>query len=187
MRPFWRLSLSLNDEPENLMILPPLDPSITDKIILLKCAKNPMPMPSGNACDRTKFWRAIQLEIPAFLHTVESFEISLDMQDNRMGVRAYQHPELETEIRRLDPENILLELIDLHLWKTIIPDEWEGTAHELQSTIEAENPYTRLFRYNTACGTYLSKLATSRPLRVQKLKTVNGYQRWCVRKDKHAE
>ena len=35
LRPFWRLSISLNDEPENLMVLPPVDESLSDKLMLL--------------------------------------------------------------------------------------------------------------------------------------------------------
>ena len=36
LTPFWRLSISVNDEPENLMVLPPIDESIEDKLILLR-------------------------------------------------------------------------------------------------------------------------------------------------------
>jgi hypothetical protein len=36
LKPFWRLSITLNDEPENLLILPPLDESLGDKIMLLR-------------------------------------------------------------------------------------------------------------------------------------------------------
>jgi hypothetical protein len=36
LEPFWRVSMSLNDEPENLMVLPPYNDSIKDKLILFK-------------------------------------------------------------------------------------------------------------------------------------------------------
>ena len=36
LTPFCRLSISVNDEPENLMVLPPIDESIEDKLILLR-------------------------------------------------------------------------------------------------------------------------------------------------------
>src|SRR6185503_20185531 len=41
--PFWRISLSLNDEPESLMILPPLDSDIEDKVMLLRAQKASVP------------------------------------------------------------------------------------------------------------------------------------------------
>ena len=52
LTPFWRLSISLNEEPENLLILPPFDESLRDKIILLKTNRCPMPMPTGTEAER---------------------------------------------------------------------------------------------------------------------------------------
>src|SRR5205823_3757594 len=39
MRLFRRLSISINDEPEFLQLLPPFDDSVRDKMNLYKCAK----------------------------------------------------------------------------------------------------------------------------------------------------
>jgi len=44
--PFWRVSVSLNDEPENLAIIPPIDDSLSDKIILCKVSRHELPMPT---------------------------------------------------------------------------------------------------------------------------------------------
>ena len=46
LTPFWRLFISANDEPENLMVLPPIDESVTDKLIPLKATNTSMPMPT---------------------------------------------------------------------------------------------------------------------------------------------
>ena len=48
LKPCWRLTISVNDEEENLAMLPPLDASIKDKIMLFKVAPATMPMP----CDK---------------------------------------------------------------------------------------------------------------------------------------
>ena len=42
------MSLSLNDDPERLQVLPPLDIDVRDKIIVLKVIKARMPMPTGS-------------------------------------------------------------------------------------------------------------------------------------------
>jgi hypothetical protein len=42
LTPFWRLSISVNDEPEKLMILPPIDESLSGvAIIRLNCMRTP--------------------------------------------------------------------------------------------------------------------------------------------------
>ena len=45
LKPFWRVTISLNDEPEDLHVLPPIDPGIEDKLILLRSYKQELPMP----------------------------------------------------------------------------------------------------------------------------------------------
>src|SRR5260370_19810970 len=62
---FWRLTISCNDEPENLMILPPMDESITDKVILFKVNSGAMPLPSETGEERTALRNALQAELPA--------------------------------------------------------------------------------------------------------------------------
>jgi hypothetical protein len=37
--PIWRMTISLNEEPESLQVLPPLDESLEDKIIILRATK----------------------------------------------------------------------------------------------------------------------------------------------------
>lgn len=187
LKPFWRLSLSMNDETENLMILPPLDQSIVDKIMLLKCEKNPLPIDSRTPEKRAASWEAIMAELPAFLDHVESFEIPEHMQDARMGVNSFLHPVLVEEVRRLDPEHHLLELIDIHLWKTEPDDYWTGTARELEKLLaEVVTGITwksNLLAWRQACGTYLSRLCNSKPDRVEKLSISHGIQKYLITKE----
>src|SRR5947199_8807639 len=68
LAPFWRLSVTVNDEPENLMVLPPIDDSIEDKLIILRAWKFPMPMPTATLQQRKAFWKRLEQELPAFLH-----------------------------------------------------------------------------------------------------------------------
>ena len=54
LKPFWRMSISCNEEPENLMILTPMDDSLADKMIILKAYRNPMPMPQSTRAENGK-------------------------------------------------------------------------------------------------------------------------------------
>jgi hypothetical protein len=69
--PWWRLSISLNDRPERLLVLSPLTDDIRDKIILLRASKYPMPMSAESAQEKEKFWQTFTAEIPAFLLLVD--------------------------------------------------------------------------------------------------------------------
>ena len=55
LSPFWRITISVNDELENLMILPPIDESLEDKLIILKAEKHAMPMPTETNEEREIF------------------------------------------------------------------------------------------------------------------------------------
>jgi hypothetical protein len=66
LKPFWRLSISLNDEPENLMILPPMEDSMEDKLISLKATQHEMAMPTITNEERQAFWNAMIRTLPAF-------------------------------------------------------------------------------------------------------------------------
>jgi len=83
LSPFWRLSISVNDEPENLMILPPISDSeqdsLGDKIILLRAKLTEMPMPSETLEQREAFWQTLMSELPAFLHFLLNWEVPKEM------------------------------------------------------------------------------------------------------------
>jgi hypothetical protein len=119
LTPSWRLTITLNDEAENLLILPPIDESLADKIILLKVNKKPMPMPTQTHEHRTAFWNALIEELPAFLWFLERWEIPPELKSERYGITHYHHPELLEAIDRLAPQTRLLWLIDAELFPDI--------------------------------------------------------------------
>jgi len=166
LKPFWRITQSLNDEPENLMSLPVIDESISDKMIILRAYKKPFPMPTAKTTDRVKFWNAICAQIPALLNLLCKTEIPEEMQADRYGIRYYQNQYILAEISDLAPEKRLLDLIDMCLFATdamSITEEYELTAHELQTRLLSDTSIQyearKLLTYNTTCGTYLGRLA----------------------------
>jgi hypothetical protein len=170
LSPLWRLTISVNDEPENLSILPPLDESLADKVILLRAYAKPMPMPTATLEEMSKFWHQLVKELPAFLYFIRrEWEIPKDLQCERYGVKHYHHPELVSAIRDLSPQFKLLKLIDSCLLSPERP-VWSGSAEALERELIKNDgsAYTakKLLYFNNACGTYLGHLAKDFPGRV---------------------
>ena len=176
LAPWWRLTISLNDRPERLLILPPLDEDIADKIILLRASCHPMPMPTETIEQREAFWDTLVGELPAFLHWLTNdFDIDEEWRSARFGVRAFHHPMLLTELEELSPAIALLDLIDqANIWE-VQSSIWEGTAKELRKLLldhqATRRDAERLLSWTNACGQYLNDLAKIRPLRVKQRRT----------------
>jgi hypothetical protein len=172
LRPFWRLSISLNAEPENLLVLPPIDESLMDKIILLRGHWHEMPMPTQGLEERSRFWRALMDELPAFIDYLLQWEIPQHIRSPRFGVASWQHPNLLDAIDALSPEVRLLGLIDAVLFGAgdKPPETQILTANELERRLMS-SPMAyearRLLTWDTACGTYLGHLAAKAPHRVE--------------------
>ncbi len=184
LRPFWRLTITVNDEPENLMVLPPLDESLDDKIILLKAERRDMPMPTATPEQREAFWNALVGELPAFLHHIDTFSIPERLVSQRFGITHYHHPELLGKLDDLSPEFKLLSIIDDHLLRGA--DVWRGKASDLERAItDSACPYShearRLLTWPTACGTYLGRLRRRHPERFVKAQIGNERERvWTI-------
>ena len=177
--PIWRLTISVNDEPENLIMLPPLEESIEDKIMLLKVGKAKMPMNSDCPRSRVDFWKGLRAEIPGFIHFVEKYEIPEEYKESRFGIRAFQHPDLVEILTEMTHENRLMELLDI----IVIPENgsWKGSQEDLELALFGDSIYKdqikKLLYYPTALQTYLRRLHKSLPERVKWYRS-HGKNRW---------
>ena len=203
LAPFWRVSISVNDEPENLMILPPIsdseNDSLGDKIILLRANLAEMPMPTETLEQREGFWQTLISELPAFLHFLLNWEVPKELRHPRYGMKTWHHPELLLALDALAPETRLLSLIDEVLFtehenelgggnlvtRSRTKDSWQGTAEELESLLRSHPAYgyeaQKLFSWSTACGTYLGRLAKKHPTRVKPDRSSNA-RKWFLRR-----
>jgi len=183
MKPFWRLSVSLNDEPENVMVLPPIDESIADKLMIFKTERNPMPMPTTTLEERAAFWNKLMSELPAFLNFLIRWEIPIELRSPRFGITHYHHPEVLSILDEMAPEYRLLNLIDdtffsaHELIKT--PSSMELTAEQIEGALTSHltncsHEARKLFSWPAACGTYLGRLAKKRPDRVKSHRTAES-------------
>ena len=162
LKPLWRLMICVNLEPDNLMVLPPIDEDIVDKIMLLKAYRKAMPMPVNTEIEKGIFWDTLMNELPAFVYwLLNEWEIPEQLR-GRFGVTPFHHPEIREILEELSP------WMRLHHWieRTILKDRniWSGTATELEQALKAEeNSLTyeekKKIPQNIWIGRYLSKLA----------------------------
>jgi len=188
LRPFWRVTISVNDDPENLEMLPPMqEESIQDKLIVLKCSPFPMVMPGA---ERDTRYAAIYAELPAFLHHLTEWQIPATHRSGRWGIVHYCHPELAVALLQLSPEGRLVDLLDsITLEQDGFPTrEWVGTATELLEALKADqqhgHEFSRMYQYGPArLGKHLSRLAKQMPERFGHKHATGNKQVWSVRQE----
>jgi hypothetical protein len=173
LAPFWRLSITLNDEPENLMVLPPVDESLADKLILLRADQVVMPMAANTNEERKALRDAIAEELPGFVHFLLNWVIPEDKRSPRYGITHWHHPDLLEAIDDLAPETRLLALIDRTLFTGKDPRPWRDKALVLEQKLTDSDSGVchearQLLKFNTALGTYLGRLAKRADSRVKK-------------------
>jgi hypothetical protein len=191
LSPFWRITISLNMEPENLLVLPPIDVDIADKIILLRVYSRAFP---AIANDRTTFWNVLTAEMPAFVHWVmHEWRVPHEMRGRRFGMLHYHHPELLGVLNQLTGQHRLLELIDASLWEHENVQGvayyngrrcWRGTALELETLLKDKDSPVRdqareLIQTGNVLGTYLGKLAARHPDRIVQQRT-SAKRSWII-------
>jgi hypothetical protein len=176
----WRIVIAVNDDPASLMVLPPLDKDIHDKLMIFRCRRG-LDLPEG----AFEQWRAkIEVELPAFLYAVENFNVIEDGPEfSRCGVSTFHHPEIVNAVAELSPERQLLALIDNSNSEGGTCDislPWEGSATNLQALLTGQargrGESISLLRFGTTAGKLLSSLSERPTSGVSKLTMHNGIQ-----------
>lgn len=175
---FRRLSMSINEDLEYVTVLPMLDSSVGDKIIILKCGHAEM-LPDWKE-NRARFTR----ELPALIHyLLNVHRISPALQHGRFGVKTYHAPEIVELLQQFEPHLRLLEVIDAVLFMPDTPQvAWRGTSTELQKELfdSAHGTSARqLLNYSTACGQYLAKLESGEKPRCKRTQS-KGRKTWTI-------
>lgn len=182
-KPCWRMLMALNDEPEALLVLPPITEDIADKITMLHCHRRPLPMPAHTIDEREAFFAELMAELPAMLNWLDHWDIPADIHEERCGVIAYHHPRLTSTLHELSPEGALMQIIDTAAAAGGIGLPWEGTAAQLKALLTdcqttSSDARSMLGKWQAATGTYLAKLEGAR---VEKLSLRDGLQRWRIK------
>ena len=162
--PVQAVVFAVNDDPEHLRILPELDESMRDKIILTKSCPAMLPASLMGREDLIK--AEIVKTLPAFLHELDARDLS-GAYDYRGRLKCFWHPAITEAIGLLSNEQRLLELIqqNFELAASITKEGvWKGTAAALETILtdrysNVSHNALQLLSWNGACGNYLGKLA----------------------------
>jgi len=188
VEPLQRLLISLNDQPERLLVLPPIEDDIVDKIMLFKVETHPMPMPTHTPEAMLAFRTALLAQLPAFVDFLQNWQIPADLVSNRFGIRYYHHPEILEGLHELSPEEKLLQLIDEVIFAPgLIKTDWHGRAVELDRALKnaesrnVQREAEKLLPSVASCGKYLGRLATRHPDRVTRHPGSSGIHNWTIK------
>jgi hypothetical protein len=115
--PFWRVSVSVNDSPDALRVIPVNDPTLKDKMNVLKIYPDATKELVNVLGGQEAFANAIREELPAYLYwLLNTFEISEGLRDTRFGMKAYQNPEIVEAVEETAPHVHLLEYMRTNLY-----------------------------------------------------------------------
>jgi hypothetical protein len=183
----WRMSVSCNEQPDDLKIIPPLD-GLENKLLLFRCSLAAMPMPTGSPQARAKFAAAIRAELPAFIDSLLKFKIPQALHHERFGIKGYLHSELIRMVRRLDPEEKALEMIRaaklITSTKKFPIDLTKVTTAELYHSLHKikslRDQLSEIARSPVRLGQLLGLLADRNDGTVYRSTIVQGDQRWTI-------
>jgi hypothetical protein len=183
---FRRLTLSFNDEPEHVVIIPPIDLDMRRKITIVKCSQATLDK------DRPTNARRFTSELPALAKFLHAYRIPKKLQDDRFGVVGWQHPYFLQILNDSAPEMQLLELIEEVLFAEADDEApfWRGSAETLKVQLlksPHQDSVRRLLDWSpAACGMALYKLSRKFPDRFDR-KVNNGSPVWIIKKGHNAE
>ncbi len=176
LRPWWRISITLNNDPEAMLILPPLDQQISDKLIILRASPYQPLMPTTSPEHRAAYAAAISSELPAFSDwLINSFSIPDHLRCPRYNIATFHHPELAASLRSLSPECDLMDLIDQIFFQGPRVSPIEKSAIEIEAALYSASPRRaeKILTFRNACGTYLGRLQKQPGSRVSYRRTQN--------------
>ncbi len=174
----------MNEEPEDLMVLPPYEDGVYEKLMLIKAHENEVVANIDTGEARERLWKTLTGELPAFLDFLEHWEIPDRLRADRMGVCTHHHPRLLAKMRELQPEQRLLSLVDDCIFRSAHNEDWDGPAIALERRLKRESydlhhEAQQLLRGPNSCGMYLGRLAKSPNSRVSQ-RVVRGQTHWII-------
>jgi hypothetical protein len=105
------MTISCNEDRDSLLILPLLDEELIEKPMLFSANVVKGIFPGPDPKERKAFRDKIATELPAFISKLEQFKIPSKLRDRRYGVKAYASEKLLEQIRRIDPDQQLLSIV----------------------------------------------------------------------------
>jgi hypothetical protein len=165
---FRRVTLTVNKEPENLAVVPPIDNSLMDKVFLFSCA------PAKLGSDRIHIGKMLREQAPLLRLWLLRYYCASRLpkewresseQNGRMGIRAWQHPDLFEILSGLSMEAKLLNMMDQAFFdeKSTACDRVKGKARDIEKRLRDSKQFSdvqldKMFPHPSTCGTLLERL-----------------------------
>lgn len=186
LKPKWRVSMSMNDEKENLQVLPQLDASILDKIMLISCSMPEFPVDLATEDGWAKWDKLVTSELPALAHAIDTFEIPKCIKSARYGVKAWHDKDIIDSEGESSVEQRFYDILmfDLPTIDTEV-DEWKGKSTDLErlllgAAMPSVNQTRKILAWQGALGTYLGRLAKQYPTQFTR-RRVRGNNIWEIK------
>lgn len=126
-----------NMDPRSLQILPGLEQSTADKITMLKLG--PVKFPFFGGKDRMKNVQLMAQELPFFAKFILHYRRPAELFDRRMGVKAYQHPDMKAAAAGNDYTTAMVDALHILV---------DSTADSVSGRIKAGTGGVKAFRGN---------------------------------------
>lgn len=179
LTPFVRLTLSLNDHPSALLVLPSLDSDVKDKIILLRANAVNFEKRIKRFGSFAAWEAAARVEMPAFAWKLRRWSIPDSLADTRYGVCSFHDPDLVQEVDDLSDEERLLALIDTYVFDAMGSDHFSGTSTELEKQLSnkiGNHAALHMAKYSGRFGHLLAILLKKYPERIERRRC--GGNKW---------
>ena len=173
-----RVLITCNADPESIRILPDVEMSLLDKVMLFKIA----------TVDRDFVEAAarIRAELPFFARFLQDYEIPEQCRgEARFGVKCYHHEELLEEARQSGRTAGFAELLEIFrrsFFSNGGVDEWEGNATELKQAMLSDDAIKPLVDpYSVEqLGRLLGKLEAQGYPGLQRMPRCNSSRNWRI-------
>lgn len=179
------VSLSVNDEAENLSILPPMDESLKDKISLINCRPAINKEWPGEGKNE-ELEKAVLAEIPAFVfYLIEEHKIKDAHYNERFGITSIHDDSLLSKLDRLSPEDGLNIIIDKH-WLELstsggkLRREAADIETELHNDKDLNYRAKRILTWDGACAVYMERLSKKHPNKYIKPRAAERPRTWTI-------
>jgi hypothetical protein len=188
--PRWRVTVSLNDNPDRLSMLPPLDDGdISDKVVLLRVYGVTRPTSDEESAE----WvAALRSELPALIHHCLSLQVPEHLKEPggiRFGFRAFKNASLMGDINECEREAGALALIDQLLFGGADDDQTiQAKPHQIRTMLfdkAAADPIAtrelqRLCPDEARLGALLTRIKIRHPERVERPNRTGARRLWRI-------
>ena len=176
-----RVIITCNADPESIRILPDVEMSLLDKVMLFKVATTDRDF--TNAADR------IRAELPFFAAFLRDYQIPEQCRgDARFGVKCYHHADLIETAQQSSRTGVFLELLEMFkssIFSDATREEWVGSSTQLLSDMLNDEITKQVAAKYTPdqLGRLLGKLEAQRFPGLQRLQRQSKLRLWCITRE----